>query len=85
MNVKRSREDLYKDRQPETVAMMDLILSEPWVMAANFHDGAVVAAYPYNDYRDDTIEMGEHKTPDDEVFMHLASTYASNHGIMANM
>ena len=59
-------------------------MSHPWVLAANFHDGAVVAAYPYNDYRDETREEGMHKTPDDEMFKHLSSTYAINHGIMAN-
>jgi carboxypeptidase D len=64
--------------------MMDLILSEPWVISANYHDGAVVAAYPYNDYRDDNTQEGMHQTPDDEVFKHLASTYADNHGTMAN-
>ena len=64
--------------------MMDLILSEPWVISANYHDGAVVAAYPYNDYRDDNTQEGMHQTPDDEVFKHLAGTYAVNHGNMAN-
>ena len=32
-------------------AMMNLILSFPWVLSANFHDGAVVASYPYDDYQ----------------------------------
>ena len=32
-------------------ALVDLILSEPWVLSANFHGGAVVASYPYDDYR----------------------------------
>ena len=64
--------------------MMDLILSEPWVISANFHDGAVVAAYPYNDYRDDNTQEGVHQTPDDDLFKHLGGTYAVNHGTMAN-
>ena len=64
--------------------MMDLILSDPWVLSANFHDGAVVAAYPYNDYREDHRQDGVHQTPDNQFFRHLAKTYADNHGIMAN-
>ena len=64
--------------------MMKLIMSEPWVLAANFHDGAVVAAFPYNDYRNSSQKDGEEKTQDDGLFRHLARTYALNHGIMAN-
>ena len=62
--------------------MIDLILSEPWVISANFHDGAVVAAYPYNDYKDDNTQEGLHQTPDDEFFKHLASACRQpwNHG-----
>ena len=37
-----SRETLFRGRQPETEAMMKLILEHPWVLSANFHDGAVV-------------------------------------------
>ena len=63
-----------------------MILSDPWVLSANFHDGAVVAAYPYNDYRDDdSHKKGDvHQTPDDQMFAHLARTYAGNHGTMSN-
>ena len=61
---------------------MELILSEPWVLSANFHDGAVVASYPYDDYRDDQSQIGIHKTPDHSFFKHLASTYAENHQTM---
>ena len=32
--------------------MIDLILDHPWVLSANFHDGAVVVSYPYDDYRE---------------------------------
>jgi len=75
---------MYLNRQPETKAMMDLILSEPWVLSANFHDGAVVASYPYDDYRDNQKQRGIHQTPDHQFFKHLASTYATNHQTMMN-
>ena len=48
--MNKTVEELYEGRQVETQHMMRLILSEPWVLSANFHDGAVVASYPYDDY-----------------------------------
>ena len=35
-------EALFRGRQPETEALMKLILKHPWVLSANFHDGTVV-------------------------------------------
>ena len=48
--MNKTREELFAGRQVETQHMMRLILREPWVLSANFHDGAVVASYPYDDY-----------------------------------
>ena len=62
--------------------MMYLILSEPWVLSANLHDGAVVASYPYDDYKDNQKQYGPHPTPDHRFFKHLATTYATNHQTM---
>merc|ERR1712200_255110 len=72
-----------RGKQPETKAMMELILSEPWVLSANFHGGAVVASYPYDDYREKG-QKGLHATPDHDFFKHLADTYAENHITMKN-
>ncbi|XP_075547362.1 carboxypeptidase D-like [Dermacentor variabilis] len=64
--------------QPETKAVMEWILSLPFVLSANFHGGALVANYPF----DDTLDGSQKKytsAPDDATFRHLAQTYASSH------
>jgi len=81
-DVNSTTSNIYFGRQPETQAMMDLILSEPWVLSANLHDGAVVASYPYDDYRGGQGQYGIHRTPDHRFFKHLATTYAVNHQTM---
>ena len=44
-----SREELVNRSQPEVAAVIDWVLSQPFVLSANFHDGAVVANYPFDD------------------------------------
>jgi hypothetical protein len=36
-------------REVETVSMMDYIMDNPFVLSINFHDGAVVANFPWDD------------------------------------
>jgi carboxypeptidase D len=76
--------DLRLKRQKETILVMDWILKYPFVLSANFHDGAILANYPYDDYRspDKQKSGGVSKTPDHDVFYHLATSYTSNHPYM---
>lgn len=54
---------------------MKWILSEPFVLSANLHNGALVANYPYDDTPNGL--QGENLSPDDAVFKYLAKTYAN--------
>lgn len=73
-------EQLYQGKEPETRAVMRWILNNPFVLSINFHDGAIVANYPYDD--SDAPNKQVSKTPDHEVFKDLATIYANNHNIM---
>lgn len=54
---------------------MDWILSEPFVLSANLHNGALVANYPFDD-NPESVSGKENLTPDDDVFKYLARTYS---------
>ncbi|KAL3271052.1 hypothetical protein HHI36_021552 [Cryptolaemus montrouzieri] len=69
-------------RQPETMALMTWILSRPFVLSGNLHSGAVVASYPFDDSSTPRTCCKESKSPDNELFKKLASTYAQNHPVM---
>ncbi|KAM4678084.1 carboxypeptidase M isoform 2-T2 [Discoglossus pictus] len=64
--------------QPETQAVMDWLKTETFVLSANFHGGALVASYPYDNRNDATNGI----SPDNDFFIYIATTYASNHGNM---
>ena len=49
--------------QPETKAMIKLIMEIPFTLSANFHGGDLVVSYPF-----DRNYMGLKYSPDDDVF-----------------
>ncbi|KAG8194099.1 hypothetical protein JTE90_003041 [Oedothorax gibbosus] len=70
--------------QPETRAVMDWIKKTQFVLSGNFHGGALVASYPFdnipaNSPRNFRIVGSPSQTPDDDVFRHLAEVYSFNH------
>ncbi|KAM5335973.1 carboxypeptidase M isoform 2-T2 [Glossophaga mutica] len=65
-------------RQPETVAVMEWLKTETFVLSANLHGGALVASFPFDNGVPATGSLHSRSlTPDDDVFQHLANTYAS--------
>jgi len=89
-----TEEFLFKDREPEVAALMRWILDNPFVVAINFHDGAVVANYPYDQrnlepwtvsdrFRAVIGDPGNSETPDKDEFVMLSKLYADNHGTMS--
>jgi len=64
-------------REPETRAVAEWITENPFVLSANFHDGAVVANYPYDD--SDNFWNSPSLTPDNDFFALVARKYAADH------
>ncbi|XP_076253987.1 carboxypeptidase D svr [Rhynchophorus ferrugineus] len=68
--------------EPETQLIMRWISSEPFVLSANLHNGALVANYPYDDNPPNVPENNENPSPDNALFKYLASTYSNAHRTM---
>ena len=90
-----TRAELLEDREPEVAAMMQWTLDNPFVISINFHDGAVVANYPWDQRGQRPWEKSERfrgpaavleglpYTGDHEDFLMLAKLYADRHATMA--
>jgi len=70
---------LRNGREPETLAAMDWITRNPFVLSANLHAGAVVASYPFDDSPRHRTTGFYSASPDDRTFKYLAQVYARNH------
>ncbi|XP_072908788.1 carboxypeptidase M-like [Hemitrygon akajei] len=84
MDLNRNFPDIFgksaSSLEPETEAVIRWIHSEPFVLSASLHGGAIVTAYPY-----DSNNQGNNSytpSPDDDVFKYLAKVYSFNHNMM---
>ena len=66
---------------PETQAVMKWIQKYPFVLSINFHNGALVANYPYDNSRNGNSVYTA--SPDDDIFRQLALAYSTNHATMS--
>ena len=55
---------IFPGREKETQLLMWWILNNTFVLSANFHDGAVLVNYPWDNYQDESVaQSGVHETP----------------------
>lgn len=80
--VLKTRTELTASRQPETQALINLIVENPFVLSASLHGGAVVASYPFDNSEDHQHSGYYSAAPDDKVFRQLSQDYADRHPTM---
>lgn len=71
--------------QPETLAMIEWLESQRFLLSARFFTGGMVSTYPYEYWpgADHATKPQESLTEDDDVFKFLAKKYSLNHKFMA--
>ena len=67
-------------RQPETLAVMQWLEEYPFVLSANFHNGALVANYPYDNSPNGSDVYTA--SPDDDLFRQVSLSYSNAHATM---
>ena len=75
--------NLERDAQPETRAIINWIRNNRFVLSANLHGGSLVASYPFDSNAEHVPQGVSSPTPDDPVFRHLATVYATKHMTMS--
>lgn len=70
--------------QPETKAIINWLDTNTFVLSGKFQTGAIVASYPYENFKHSkTAQHGKNMPTDfDDVFVYLASRYSLNHKTM---
>lgn len=86
---KHDDDALVKNRQPETLRVMEWIVKNPFVLSANLHAGSLVASYPYDSVPLSAEQQVGYRgagvpslSPDNTVFVFLSKLYANAHSFM---
>jgi len=82
-DLNRNFPDLFEKNevtlQPETLAVMNWIENNNFIISANLHGGEVVANYPYDNLAVHSGMNTASLTTDQDVFMNMALNYSMNH------
>jgi hypothetical protein len=75
--------------EPETKAILNWLNSNNFVISANFHGGAVVANYPFDNFAGaSNLKSSDAKissvSNDEDVFVNISKVYSFNHANMRN-
>ena len=68
--------------QIETKNVENWLETNFFLLSANFHSGAVVANYPYDNYMSSSTKSGDTTSDDNDIFVQMAKTYSFNHANM---
>jgi len=68
-------------RQPETAAIMNWTAAQSFTLSANFHAGALVVNYPFDD---DNKGSTYSPTPDEDLFVYISEQYSMHNSPMWN-
>ena len=69
-------------RQPETVAVMNWVAAHSINLSGNFHGGALVVNYPWDNNETGSSVFSPAPDPDQDTFHSISLTYAENNGPM---
>lgn len=69
-------------RQPETAAVMTWVAAHSINLSANFHGGALVANYPWDNNATESSVYSPTPDPDQDTFHSISLTYAENNAPM---
>jgi len=80
----KTREDQLAGRQPETQAMINWILDNPFVLSASLHGGTLVVNYPFDNTKipHEYVSGLYSASPDDAVMKAISKDYADRHATM---